>query len=353
MKKIIKAFSEKNIQVGYLYFYVHFITEVICFFALKRVVGDSIILWVSPVLYDLLAFVPQGVIGYFFDKKKLPKPGIIGILIIILGILNFNLGFIPGTYTSIAIIAIGNAFMHIAGAEATLRSSNGKMAHAAIFVAGGSFGVITGKILGATKLNMYLLIIAALTMIPFCLLADTYVDYKKKNVCKNFNYTNTKLSPAILIFLATFVVAIRGYTGYGIPTSWNKTIIQTVILFVFMGIGKALGGILIDTIGMRKTAIGSVLLAIPFLIIGDRLMVVSLIGVMLFSMTMAVTLGLLVSVLKESPGLAFGYTTLGLFLGSVPVFFFKITDYTINSIIVCSLSLLCVLALHLIIKKEN
>jgi hypothetical protein len=82
-------------------------------------------------------------------------------------------------------------------------------------------------------------------------------------------------------------------------------------------------------------------------------MVVSLIGVMFFSMTMAVTLGLLVDVLKTAPGLAFGYTTIGLFVGSLPTFFVKITSYTINSIIIVSMSFLCLIALALIIRKDD
>ena len=349
MTKLSKTFKNQNIQVGFIYFYVHFITELICFFSLKRIVGDTVVLWISPVLYDLLAFVPQGIIGYLYDRYKRINSGVIGTIIMVIGLLNI----IPGTYTSIALIAIGNAFMHIDGAEVTLRSSNGKMSSAAIFVSGGSFGVISGKLLGATKFNVYLLIPIALTMIPFCLLGNTYVNFKDKNPCKKFNYANKNINPVLIILLTTFVVAIRGFTGYGIPTSWNKTIIQTIILFVFMGIGKALGGVLIDTIGMRKTALWSVLLAIPFLIIGDKLMVVSLIGVMFFSMTMAVTLGLLVDVLKTAPGLAFGYTTIGLFVGSLPTFFVKISSYTINSIIIVSMSILCLMALALIIRKDD
>ena len=55
-------------------------------------------------------------------------------------------------YISLVMLCLGNCFIHIAGAECTLRYSNGKMAHSAIFVAGGSFGVVTGKIL-ASYLN--------------------------------------------------------------------------------------------------------------------------------------------------------------------------------------------------------
>ena len=53
-------------------------------------------------------------------------------------------------------------------------------------------------------------------------------------------------------------------------------------------------------------------------------MIISLLGVMMFSMTMPITLAILVSVLKNRPGLAFGLTTIGLFLGTAPIFFIKI-----------------------------
>ena len=58
---------------------------------------------------------------------------------------------------------------------------------------------------------------------------------------------------------------IRGYIGYGLPTSWNKTITQSVILYFTMGIGKALGGILTDILGIRKIAVISTIGSIPFL----------------------------------------------------------------------------------------
>lgn len=353
MKKFFNAFLSDNIQTGYLYAYVHFMTEVVCFFALKRLIGDSIFLWISPVLFDILAFAPQGIVGYFNDKYEKMNCGVIGSILMSLGIIQMITSFIPLKYLGIALVGIGNTFMHVAGAETTLRCSNGKMAHSAIFVGGGSFGVITGKLLGDTALSMWFLIPCCLTMIPFCLLADSYIKKYTKNDCNNFNYANAKLNPWIIILLATFVVIIRGYTGYGIPTSWDKTVSQTIILYVFMGFGKSIGGILIDTIGMRKTALGSVTLAIPFLLLGDNLMVVSLIGVMLFSMTMAVTLGLLVSVLKTNPGLAFGYTTIGLLLGTIPALFYKTVSFGISASIIVIMSVLCLLVLNKIVRKDE
>ena len=120
-----------------------------------------------------------------------------------------------------------------------------------------------------------------------------------------------------------------------------------------MGLGKALGGILSDAYSVRKIGFISIIASLPFLVFGDNNMYISLIGIMLFSMTMAVTLGLIVSVLKKFPGLAFGYTTIGLFLGTMPVFFFKFTDTMSNVIVITLLSVICCIISLCILSKEE
>ena len=59
---------------------------------------------------------------------------------------------------------------------------------------------------------------------------------------KDYNYDNKNIGLMSIIFLSTFVVAVRSFTSYGIPTGWNKTVLQSILLFSFMGLGKALGG---------------------------------------------------------------------------------------------------------------
>ncbi len=81
-------------------------------------------------------------------------------------------------------------------------------------------------------------------------------------------------------------------------------------------------------------------------------MMISLIGVMFFSMTMAITLGIVVSVLKEHPGFAFGFTTIGLFLGTAPIFFIKITNPIINIFMIVFSSIICAIILLKILRKK-
>lgn len=350
MNKFLNAFKSKNIACGYLYFYVHFAIEVACFYFLSVVTKGSPIVWLIPFVYDGLAFVPQSVIGYFNDKHPKINLSLIGVIFTIIAYAMYFCTSL-NIFVSLIILCLGNALIHIGGAENTLKNSYGKLSHSAIFVAGGSFGVITGKLLANSSLPFWSIILLMLTTIPFILLADTYNS--EESNCDRFNYANKKINPMIIVFLAVFVVIVRGYIGYGIPTSWNKTILQHVALFFIMGFGKALGGILSDAYGIRKVAFLSTVLAIPFLCFGDNLMIISLIGVMFFSMTMSITLAILASVLKKAPGLAFGLTTIGLFLGTAPIFFINISDISINIGMIVAMSLLCTFILLKILDKEE
>lgn len=328
---------------------MHFIVEIVCFFYLSRITNNSNFVWLIPFIYDGVAFVPQSIIGYISDKYPKINMGLIGVVLLIVSYLIYGLTSIS-IFVSLIILCLGNAFLHVSGAENTLKTSKGKLSPSAIFVSGGSFGVITGRLLSKSLINPLILLIPILTIIPFVLLAKTYEN--KDSNTDNFNYVKDNINPGVVIIIALIVVIIRGYMGYGIPTSWNKTIPQTIIFFVTMGIGKALGGILSDLFGIRKIAIFSTLIAIPFLCFGDNNMIISLIGVMFFSMTMAITLGILVSKLKKSPGLAFGITTIGLFLGTAPIFFIRLNMIS-NIILIIVASILCAVSLGYVLKRGD
>ena len=226
-------YNTKNLGTGFLYFYVHFVTEVICFFALGKYVESTPVMWMIMLAYDMLAFVPQSVIGYINDKFPKVQFGIPGLILLALAL--FLQNTVPLAFLSLTVLCIGNALVHVNGAVVTLKTSGGSLSHSAIFVSGGSFGVLCGKLLSGTAIPYQLLFIPILSAIPFAFLAQMYLKDCDSRPCRAFRYSNEKVSKYLVIFLAVFVVAIRGYMAYGIPTSWNKTTLQTVLLFVFMG----------------------------------------------------------------------------------------------------------------------
>ena len=341
--------QNKNI-LGILYFIIHFIIEITSFYIVSSYI-DTNLVWILALMYDFFAFVPQGIFGYLKDKGIKTNFTIIGMILSTLSLilLYFNLNAI----VVILVLSIGNCMIHIQGAETTLRTSNGQMAPSAIFVSGGSFGVITGKILAMYNVPIpFVIIINLLMLIPIAI-CNKYVYLIDDKNLEKYNFSNKNINSKVIITLAVFVVIVRAYMGYGIPTTWNKTLIQTILLYCSMGIGKAMGGILIDSIGIKKTAILSTIGSLPFLLFGNNVMAISLIGIMMFSMTMAVTLGLIVSEIKKYPGVAFGFTTVGLFLGSLPVFVFKINSILINCLMVTILTVASVIVLSVICRKEK
>ena len=341
--------QNKNI-LGILYFIIHFIIEITSFYIVSSYI-DTNLVWILALMYDFFAFVPQGIFGYLKDKGIKTNFTIIGMILSTLSLilLYFNLNAI----LVILVLSIGNCMIHIQGAETTLRTSNGQMAPSAIFVSGGSFGVITGKILAMYNVPIpFVIIINLLMLIPIAI-CNKYVYLIDDKNLEKYNFSNKNINSKVIITLAVFVVIVRAYMGYGIPTTWNKTLIQTILLYCSMGIGKAMGGILIDSIGIKKTALLSTIGSLPFLLFGNNVMAISLIGIMMFSMTMAVTLGLIVLEIKKYPGVAFGFTTVGLFLGSLPVFVFKINSILINCLMVTILTVASIIVLSIICRKEK
>ncbi len=349
---MIKFFKDK--EVGFLYFYIHFICEVTCFFVLSKLFNLPVFMWTVALFYDAFAFVPQSIFGYISDKFPNFKLGLIGLTLLIIATLICSIENYELVYIVLLVLCVGNCLIHVEGAETTLRSSNGKMSNSGIFVGGGSFGVITGKIFAEIGISYYAIIVLIISAIPFVLYATYFKnDGGTIKPCINFNYHNKNINPYVIVLLAVLVVIVRGYMGYGIPTTWRKSLLEKVIFYFAMGFGKCLGGILIDKIGIRKTSFISMIFSIPFLIFGDNLIYVSLIGVAFFSMSMAITLAILVSILPLKPGLAFGLTTIGLFLGSAPIFVMKITSVYINVVMIVTLSILCFMALKYITNKDD
>ena len=344
--------KRNEIKSGVLFALVHFLVEVTSFYVIARFT-DSPLVWTLALTYDFFAFMPQGIFGFLRDRL-LPKAdfAVLGAGITAASLLMLPLKISP--LLTVLTVSLGNALVHVHGAEETLRVSPGKMTPAAFFVSGGSFGLITGRLLAKAGCPMPVIFAANLLIIVCSLRAKKLrvPPAAERENLSLYRFHNAALNPKLVVALAVVVVTVRSYMGYGIPTTWNQTTVQSVLLYCFMGLGKALGGVSIDRFGIRKTAQVSTLCALPFLLFGDRVMIVSLLGILLFSMTMAITLGLIVSVLPNDPGFAFGFTTVGLALGTFPVFFYKTDSLLINCVTVSVLTLLSFGLLQMICEKK-
>lgn len=334
------------LNIGWIYAYAHFATEVACFYFLFSRLNDSPIWWGLALLFDALAFIPQGVIGLIADKYPRFNYGLLGSIMIVIAMM------LPTDIIALVILCLGNAIVHIGGAQQTLRTSGGRIASTSIFVGGGSFGVITGQLLAQLNRHVFVIIPIALMLVSVLLLAYKTNYFELKTTKWEIDVT-TKNSEMAIICVAFIVIAIRAYIGYAIPTEWNKTEYQAILLFFIMGCGKIVGGFLADCMGCYKTALISSIASIPFLLFGNSIMILSLVGVGLFSMTMPVTISILVSKFPQQPCFSFGITTVALFVGTFPAFFVRPTTLLAHQLTVLILIVIAILGLLFCIEKRG
>lgn len=334
----------KQTLIGISYGFVHFSVEVASFYLLFSRVSTSPYWWAFALLFDALAFIPQGILGILTDKYPKCNIGVIGSLLMILALL------IPNGVLGLVVIALGNACIHISGAQHTLRDSQGKSTPNAIFIGGGSFGVITGQLLASFASIGILMIPLLLMTLSLVIQFFIHKTHPLEGEPAQFDIAANR-STVTIALLAFVGVVVRGYTAYAIPSEWNKTVPQAVALFVCMGIGKILGGVFSDRFGFRKVTLISLLGGLPFLLFGNSNMALSLTGVALFSMTMPVTVSILASRFPHRPGFAFGITTIGLFVGSAPAFFIRPESLLAHQLVVIALTAVALPAISICIKK--
>ena len=330
--------------VGIGYGFVHFSVEVASFYFLFARISEDPRWWLLALLFDAVAFIPQSMIGILTDTHPKFPIGMFGGILMICALL------LPIDFISLMLIGLGNACIHVSGAQHTLRATAGKITPSAIFVGAGSFGVITGQLLGGLKMPW-------IGIVPLLLMAVSVIlmigirkrDPLEEQIAELSVASHMDIS---LLVLCAFVgVTVRGYIAYAVPTEWNKTLVQGVMLFVCMGLGKMLGGILADKIGFRWVTGISLLGGLPFLLFGNSVMWLSLMGVALFSMTMPVTVAILASAFPKQPGYAFGITTVGLFMGTAPAFFVRPQTLPAHQILVIVLTVVALPAIYVCIKK--
>lgn len=323
-------------KIGIIYGIIHLLVEIICFQILYKEFAEPIITLSIAMIFDFFAFMPQSLIGVIADKYKTLKISYIGTILMLIAIILATINI--NNILTLFFLGIGNACLHESGAIATTTIDKPKLTPSAIFVGGGSFGVIIGQTMGMFNISLFCSYIAIILIFILVFISNKqWITNNRKTV--EFNLIKEHCNYWTVILIAFLIVTARSFIAYAIPISWKKELWQSFLLFFTMGFGKMLGGILSDIFGTKKIGILSTILCIPFLLFGKNIMILSIIGVFLFSMTMPITYGMLLSVLKKSPGLAFGITTIGLFIGLIPLFLFGSFSIEINNILIIILSI--------------
>lgn len=297
-----------------IYAGMHFLVDFLCAWAMFGFFQSGAEAYGNFLIYNFCAFALQMPLGTLLDlargivrrKDRLPLLWTgLGVILTVLGAL-----FHP------AVLGLGNALFHVGGGLDVITEDfacNRKGRNLGIFVAPGAIGLFFGTLLGKTGTGYGILILGGV------LLAALFVGLLVKKPCQADPKAWNKGRGSVLILtLCCFtVVALRSWTGFAATFPWRSRELLAVLAVLAVAGGKALGGFASGRFGPGRTmgvTLGSA--AVCFLL-GD-LPVFGLLALLLFNMSMPVTLYLLAENLPKMPGFSFGLLTFGLFLGFLP-----------------------------------
>ncbi len=310
--------------------------------------------------YDVLAFAGQAPLGMLVDKMKFPKiTTIFGI--IIAGISVAFLWVEP--YAAMLLAAVGNAAFHVGAGALSLHVTPGRATAPGIFVAPGVLGLAIGTFVGKGgwvvgdkipeainsvlsffgKPDGVILVLYALalsiSLVVSLLSRYPTIPYEKKPVKLDIP------RPILIISLLLFSIVIRSLVGKAGAISAPKETMILISIAMAAFAGKAIGGVLSDRFGWIFISVAALLISAPLIAFGGAYPVTIVFGMLLFQMTMPVTLVATYSIIPGRPGLAFGLNCLAYIIGFLPNMFRSVRAYY-NSYLFLALILLSATAVY-------
>lgn len=312
-------FSLQQISANlFVYGTAHALIDAICVAVVFSIFKNQM---VSPatfsfliILYNVLAFGLQVIIGFVVDILKSPRASAI-IGSILTAISAFIFLYFP--LLAVVLAGIGNALFHVGAGSICLNLTPQKASAPGIFVAPGAIGLMVGTLLGKSGQFIawpFVLALAVLCMLMFFVQKPS-INYQTE-IPKETSFNSFEL----ILLLILFSITVRSMVGMVIEFPWKTDMNLLVVLTVAVVAGKAVGGILADKFGWVRIACGSLFLSIPFLVFGTNSAWLAITGMFLFNFTMPVTLVIISNVLPGRPGFAFGLTCLALLIGALPAF---------------------------------
>jgi len=299
---------------------VHAFVDAASGFLIFRDLGPSGIAYpkivLLVVLYNSLAFGGQVPAGWLADRLGSYRgAAIFGALAGATAIVLSPTWPVVG----IVIVGIGNAFFHVGAGALVLRASDDRATESGVFVGPGALGLFLGIWAGAHHhWPVRGVIIAGLILsAPFMVrVARSVVPSKVELPAPRGG-----LVLLIIICAACLLgsVTVRSLVGGTIAGTWRgvSTEVMAGLALAACG-GKMIGGFFSDRLGWTTISVGALVLSAPLITVLVGTPAGAVVGMLLFQMTMPVTLKAMHHVLPARPGLAFGIPCLALIIGALP-----------------------------------
>jgi len=267
------------------------------------------------VLYNCLAFGGQTLVGLVADRTGAYRAvGVLGALLAAIALLVSPHAVVAG----IVIVGIGNALFHVGAGALVLRASGDRATESGVFVGPGAIGLATGILIGTTQLEARGVIVALLVLAaPFMTVSARAISRVRSQLA----VPRAGLLVLGIVCASCLLgsVTVRSLVGGTIAGSWRGVSTEVLAaLAVAACAGKMLGGFVSDRYGWIPTSVLALLLSTPLIVFAVDTAAGAIVGMLLFQMTMPVTLKAMHHVLPQRPGLAFGIPCAALVVGALP-----------------------------------
>lgn len=306
----------------------HFMIDFICAWMIVNRIPGSEAWFVKMLAYNFFAFAGQLPAGVILDRLAFKNHRAAGAAASA-GCLLCLIALIAGmdSYALVITAGIGNALFHVGSGAEILEIYKGRAAGPGIFVSTGALGIYAGSVIPVMK-EIGILSGAILSVLLIYSLIPVLAGKEEipsggpaggGEVRSGKMFSSSPVQETIAVLCLVLVVAFRSFEGSVFTFPWNRSIFTGIALTGTVFLGKMLGGFASDRFGSYRTAAVSLAISAVLLGVSDRTGA-GLAGVLLFNMTMPVTLVSLYRKFPGYPGTSFGLLTFALYLGVLPVF---------------------------------
>ena len=299
----------------------HFLVDAACVAALFSFGKEALAVSSAVIVYNTLAFSTQCLVGLFMDRF-FKRERTCSDYLMLCGTVQAAAMFVVaaaalypfGLMVKAILLGLGNSVFHVSGGSVTLERSSGKASPLGIFVAPGAFGVTLGvlypQILDYIGLALG---IAAIVCFGVYKRAVFYAVSENESTAEKAS----KSDPILPVVFLTAAVAVRAIGGSAAEFTWKTSAAASLLLTLFVFLGKILGGFVCDRLGVERPAVVTIALAAVLTAFFAWSMPLSLISQLLINLSMPVTLWLMYRHISQYPGLAFGLAASALWPGTL------------------------------------
>jgi len=273
------------------------------------------ILWLV-VLYNTLAFGGQLLAGLAADLTKAYR----GLAIAGAAIVGAALITAPfSTQAGIVIVGVGNAMFHVGAGAFVLDGSGVRTTESGVFVGPGAVGLAAGIMAGGHGVPIRYALAALL------LLSAVLLVFLARPLPRPKATRLARIKPNVVLVAIACMgcllgsVTLRALIGGTVAGTWRGVSVPVAVgLAIAACCGKMAGGFVSDRYGWMTTSVIALLLSAPLVSYFVYTGPCAVAGMLLFQMTMPVTLKAVHHLLPDRPGLAFGLPCVALLMGSLP-----------------------------------